>query len=125
MSEIIIRGIVIPEDVKKMGLAQDEWYFVDYSEDEHAVSSWFRVIMDDEFEDNFAKLIECYPDAMYKWNSIPRGYKSICRFEFDRQINSLSYITSWTKGRGKKNLHLIKLNIAQLREQRINDILND
>jgi hypothetical protein len=125
MSKIIIRGRVMPEDIKKMALTQDEWYFVDYSEDEHAVGSWFRAIMDDDFEDNFAQLIECYPDARYKWSSIPQGYKSICRFQFDRQINSLSYIASWLKGLGKKNLLLIKVNIAELREQRINDILND
>lgn len=113
----------MPEDIKKMDLTQDEWYFVDYSEDEHKVGSWFSTMMDDDFEDNFAQLIECYPDAMYKWNSIPRGYKSICRFEFDRQINGLSYIESWSKS--KKKVKLIRLNIAKLREKRINDILND
>jgi hypothetical protein len=79
--------------------------------------------MDDEFEDNFAQLVECYPDARFKCDSIPKGYKTICRFEFTNQINGLSVLKTWKVT--KKIVILRPINIAELRDKRINDILND
>ena len=122
MNELIILGRVDPDLLALMDITPDDWYFVDYSPEEYKLNTWFNFI-DNEFEDNFAELIECYPDGRFKWASIPRGYKSICRFKFTKQINGLSYINGWKAT--KKIVKLRPINIAKLRDDRINDILND
>jgi hypothetical protein len=131
MSEIRILGRVDPDLLELVDITNDElvditnddWYFVDYSPEEYKLGTWFQVIMDDEFEDNFAQLVECYPDARFKCDSIPKGYKTICRFEFTNQINGLSVLKTWKVT--KKIVILRPINIAELRDKRINDILND
>lgn len=105
-------------DISNVDVNSD-WYFVDYSLKEFKVFTWFTI---KSISDNneYIQLLECFPDARHPWHSIPQGYKSICRF--DKSIE-MEEIDAWA--RYKQYITAIEVDIATLRDKKINEIFND
>ena len=100
--------------------SKENWYFVGYSK-ETLVGTYF------EYNNNYIKLVSCYPDAFFKCDSIPSGYKAICQFEFSDSPIDMPTTDSWSSKRTKSNewISIKRINIAKLRKDKINKLFDD
>ena len=104
---------------------KENWYFVGYSK-ETPVGTYF------EYNGNYVKLVSCYPDALYKCNSIPEGYKAICQFEFSNNPINMTALDCWSsmllRTHGEvtiTDLRIERVNVAKLREDKINELFDE
>ncbi|MDP1765123.1 MAG: hypothetical protein Q8L07_14680 [Sediminibacterium sp.] len=100
VSSAVLKTLPIGHSVNKPNA---EWFFVDYANNHFKKGISFDVILSDDAEKikktAKIKLMQVIDQFGHTLDSIPDGYKTICRFEFidttPQEFNRLQTLTAW------------------------------
>jgi hypothetical protein len=109
-SILTLQGRVNQEVLKKLKVRtllspNKEWFFVDYSSSDISLGKSFDVLMEGENKRllpnaSTIKILSITDQFGHKLDSIPEGFKTICRFEFRPRIpvvlSRLPLLEQWT-----------------------------
>ena len=103
---LYVLGILQPSVVNKTTYLSKEhiWYLVDYSVSDYKIGTLF------EFEDNFAILEEVqlqFNNKGYVFEQIDTGYKTLCRFKFNKPVE-LNRMNTWKYNKEGIRMYKVK-----------------